>query len=295
MTDRQPLLSRRSFAGLVALAPLFAAGGAAAAPASLRGSVSYRERIALPPGATVTVRLIDVSLADAPSQTIAETTIRPRGQVPVPFVLRYDDRDIRGRRSYALSAEIRDRDRLLFTTTRRYSVLTGGRDDTDLVLERVGAGPGRPEPEAGIDGRWLVQDIRGERVRGRRQATLEITREGRVSGNAGCNGIGGEVKISRNRIDFGRMISTQMACAPDIMRQERQFIEALEGARSFRLDRAGARWNCSTVAAARRCACAAPEAGNLPQHPASPCWPKRCWPWNIPCRFRHDALPFPAL
>ena len=145
MNDRQPLLSRRSFAGLVALAPLFAASGAAAAPASLRGTVSYRERIALPPGATVTVRLIDVSLADAPSQTIAETTIRPRGQVPVPFVLRYDDRDIRGRRSYALSAEIRDRDRLLFTTTQRYSVLTGGRDNTDLVLERVGAGPGRPE------------------------------------------------------------------------------------------------------------------------------------------------------
>jgi putative lipoprotein len=236
MNNRQPLLSRRSFAGLVALAPLFAAGGAAAAPASLRGSVSYRERIALPPGVTVTVRLIDVSLADAPSQTIAETTIRPRGQVPVPFVLRYDDRDIRARRSYALSAEIRDRDRLLFTTTRRYSVLTGGRDDTDLVLERVGAGPGRPEPEAGIDGRWLVQDIRGERVRGRREATLEISREGRVSGNAGCNGIGGEVKISRNRVNFGRMISTQMACAPDIMRQERQFIEALEGARSFRLE-----------------------------------------------------------
>lgn len=136
MNDRQPLLSRRNFAGLLALAPLFAAGGAAAAPASLRGSVSYRERIALPPGATVIVRLIDVSLADAPSQTIAETTIRPRGQVPVPFVLRYDDRDIRGRRSYALSAEIREGDRLLFTTTRRYSVLAGGRDDTDLVLER---------------------------------------------------------------------------------------------------------------------------------------------------------------
>lgn len=51
-----------------------------------------------------------------------------------------------------------------------------------------------------------------------------------------CNGIGGEVKISRNRVDFGRMISTQMACAPDIMRQERQFIDTLEGARSFRLE-----------------------------------------------------------
>lgn len=159
MTDHQPLLSRRSFAGLVALAPLFAASGAAAAPASLRGSVSYRERMALPPGATVTVRLIDVSLADAPSQTIAETTIRPRGQVPVPFVLRYDDRDIRGRRSYALSAEIHDRDRLLFTTTRRYSVLTGGRDDTDLVLERVLVPAGRSRKPASTGAGWCRKSV----------------------------------------------------------------------------------------------------------------------------------------
>lgn len=236
MTDRAPLLSRRSFTALAALAPLFAAGGVAAAPASLRGTVFYRERIALPPGATVTVRLLDVSLADAPSRTIAETTIRPRGQVPVPFVLRYDDRDIRPRRSYALSAEIRDRDRVLFTTTTRYSVLTGGRDNTDLLLQRVAGGPDRPEPEAGIQGRWLVEDIKGERVRGSKQATLEISRDGRVSGNAGCNGIGGEARINGNRIDFGRMISTQMACAPDIMRQERQFIDALEATRSFRLE-----------------------------------------------------------
>jgi len=141
MNDRVSLLPRRSFTALAALAPLFAASGVAAAPANLRGTVAYRERIALPPGATVTVRLIDVSLADAPSRTIAETTIRPRGQVPVPFVLRYNDRDIRPRRSYALSAEIRDRDRLLFTTTTRYSVLTGGRDNTDLVLQRVAVGP----------------------------------------------------------------------------------------------------------------------------------------------------------
>ncbi len=236
MNDRVSLLSRRSFTALAALAPLFAAGGVAAAPASLRGTVAYRERIALPPGATVTVRLIDVSLADAPSRTIAETTIRPRGQVPVPFVLRYNDRDIRPRRSYALSAEIRDRDRLLFTTTTRYSVLTGGRDNTDLVLQRVAGGPDRPETEAGIQGRWLVEDIKGERVRGQKQATLEISRDGRVSGNAGCNGIGGEARINRDRIDFGRMISTQMACAPDIMRQERQFIDALEATRSFRLE-----------------------------------------------------------
>ena len=40
------------------------------------GSVTYRERIALPPTAVVTVRLVDVSRADAPSVLIAEQVIR---------------------------------------------------------------------------------------------------------------------------------------------------------------------------------------------------------------------------
>ena len=35
------------------------------------GTVTYRERIALPPTAVVTVRLVDVSLADAPSVLVA--------------------------------------------------------------------------------------------------------------------------------------------------------------------------------------------------------------------------------
>lgn len=53
----------------------------------LCGTVSYRERVALPDRATVTVTLEDVSLADAPSTTIAETSFQPAGQVPVDFEL----------------------------------------------------------------------------------------------------------------------------------------------------------------------------------------------------------------
>lgn len=233
-------ISRRTFAGLLALAPVaFTATSASAAPATLRGTVAYRERMALPPTATVEVRLIDVSRADAPSRTIAETSVRSGRQVPIAFTLRYNDRDIRQNRVYALRAEIRDGERLLFTTTQTYRVLTGGRDNTNLMLERV-AGPSRPEPRpdpsAALVGRWVVTEMRGEPMRGGRQPTLELMKSGQISGNAGCNGIGGEAKIGRQGIRFEGLIGTQMACSPQIMRRERNFISALENTRNYRFE-----------------------------------------------------------
>ncbi|WP_332685675.1 YbaY family lipoprotein, partial [Bosea sp. (in: a-proteobacteria)] len=81
--------SRRHFVGALALGFLASAGAASAATATLRGTVSYRERIALPPGAIVEVKLLDVSLADAPARTIAETRVSGRRN-PARYVLRFD-------------------------------------------------------------------------------------------------------------------------------------------------------------------------------------------------------------
>jgi len=131
--------SRRAVVALIVTAchtlPAFAA------PKILSGTVVYRERIALPPSARLQVSLLDVSLADAPSKTLARTVVRPRGQVPIPYKLRFDDVRIRPGHSYALQAEIRVDDRLWFLTTTRHSVFTGGADNTEIVVERVGPGP----------------------------------------------------------------------------------------------------------------------------------------------------------
>jgi len=58
-----------------------------------------------------------------------------------------------------------------------------------------------------------------------------------VSGTGGCNRMGGKATISGNKIDFGRLVSTMMACPPAVMDQERKFHDALGLARSFRVDR----------------------------------------------------------
>jgi len=110
--------------------------------AKVTGSVTYRERIALPPSAVVKVQLVDVSRADAPATVIGEQVIKAAGrQVPIAFEIAYDPRRIEGRFSYAVQARIEDEDgRLRFISDRRYPVLTrGAGQHVDLVLSAVAA------------------------------------------------------------------------------------------------------------------------------------------------------------
>lgn len=234
----RPLAKAALVLAVLGLAFHLAATAAIAKTRTLRGTVTYRERMALPPSAVVEVKLVDVSLADAPSRTIAATTIRPRGQVPIPYRLRFDDRKIRPRHSYALEARITVGGELLFVTTTRHTVLAGGRDDTDIVVQRAGGKDDAARP-SGPAGHWLVESIRGDAVASRVRTTMEIGKDGSIGGKGGCNGYGGKATVSGERMKFGPLVSTQMACAPAVMRQEGAFHEALREVRRWRLDPTG--------------------------------------------------------
>jgi putative lipoprotein len=129
---------------VVALGALACATGASTpAPnptgaAMVTGSVTYRERMALPPGATVTVRLQDVSRADAPAEVLAEQVIVPTTQVPIPFALRYDPARIDARHRYSVSARIEVDGKLWFMSDTHNGVLTdGGPTEVEVVVRRV--------------------------------------------------------------------------------------------------------------------------------------------------------------
>lgn len=111
----------------------------------ITGTVRYRERAALPQGAVLTVRLVDVSRQDVSSVPIAEQRIELRGrQAPIDFDLVYPPKSIEERNRYAVRAEITDGTRLLYTTDRIVPVLTQGNPRTvELDLVRVGGGVGR--------------------------------------------------------------------------------------------------------------------------------------------------------
>ena len=107
---------------------------------TVTGTVTYRERIALPPTAVVKVQLADVSRADAPAIVLGDEIIRTEGrQVPFAFTIEYDPARIDPRFTYVIQARIEDGDKLLFISDRSYPVITrGAPTQVDLVLRSVG-------------------------------------------------------------------------------------------------------------------------------------------------------------
>jgi putative lipoprotein len=128
---------------LAACAATSTVGGAEARAAQARvtGSVTYLQRVALPPGAVIKVQLLEVSRADAAALVLGEQLIQAEGrQAPFAFAIVYDAARIDPRMSYAVGARIEDGGRLLFINDQRYAVLTrGAPTHVDMVLRAVGA------------------------------------------------------------------------------------------------------------------------------------------------------------
>ena len=124
--------------------------------ASVSGTVTYRERIALSPGAKLVVSLRDVSYQDAAAPLIARQTIEDPGQVPIKFRVEYNRDDIDSRNTYSVSARIIESDgRLAFTNDTAYEVITGGKPSkVDMLLVLVQPPP--DQVEEGTDWRKWV-------------------------------------------------------------------------------------------------------------------------------------------
>ncbi|HEX8299305.1 MAG TPA: YbaY family lipoprotein [Rubricoccaceae bacterium] len=113
---------------------------AADASAVLNGTITSPTPLALPPGATVRVRVEDVSLADAPARVVSEQTFGDVQLEPIPFALPYRPSTIDVRSRYAVHAEIRDAaGALLWTTTTHTPVFTQGGpiDGVAVIVEQV--------------------------------------------------------------------------------------------------------------------------------------------------------------
>jgi putative lipoprotein len=102
--------------------------------ASLEGEVFYLQRIALPPSATLSVSLQDVSLADAPAVVLDQQKGPIKGQVPLPFHLSYDPAQVKPGHRYSISARIEVNGELMFITTENHAVQLDGNDPQPLKI-----------------------------------------------------------------------------------------------------------------------------------------------------------------
>ncbi|HAS6054775.1 YbaY family lipoprotein [Vibrio vulnificus] len=106
---------------------------------TISGTIFYRERIALPEDAAVTLVLEDVSLADAPAKVIAKHKFITNGkQVPLSFDLAYDSKKIIANHRYNVRARIEVNGRLRFISDTIVPVITDEANTHNVEIMVVG-------------------------------------------------------------------------------------------------------------------------------------------------------------
>ncbi|OOE55654.1 YbaY family lipoprotein [Salinivibrio kushneri] len=109
--------------------------------ATVSGSLVYRERLALPENASVTVRLVEIKTMDAPGKVISRQSFVTEGQqTPLRFSLNYDPSQITATHDYVITAQIDVSDRPLFITNTVNKVITDTNHTYDPTLTLVRAG-----------------------------------------------------------------------------------------------------------------------------------------------------------
>jgi len=202
---------------------------------ALKGTATYKERMALPFGAVFEATLEDVSRADARAEVIGTARVENPGNPPIAFAIVYDPGRIDPRHRYAVRAWILADGRPLFITDPNPPVLTGGHgSEVALLLRRAGtlAGPTLENTY------WKLVRLGEQAI-----AVVHWSNEPhlllhpdtkRVSGSGGCNRLAGGYQLDGEALSFGRIAGTLMACMEG-METERSFHEMLPRVRKARV------------------------------------------------------------
>lgn len=68
------------------------------------------------------------------------------------------------------------------------------------------------------------------------ETSIIFDENGQVNGTAGCNGFGGDYKVSADTIQFDSLFMTEMACQGPADAQERVLFKVFVGSAPFALD-----------------------------------------------------------
>lgn len=180
-------------------------GGGGQRDTVVRGTVTYRQRIALPANSEVTVRLVDAG--DPTGRPVAETKFSTgTRQVPFSFELPYEQRDINRQRNYELQAEIRSNGQLRFRTEAGVPVTLRGNQDQNIEIVVT---PGSDAPET-VTGRTINLSAFGPgslQIEGR-NATILIGASVRVNTN-------GDATVTANRFGGSTPFTGKLIFADD--------------------------------------------------------------------------------
>jgi heat shock protein HslJ len=115
-------------------------------------------------------------------------------------------------------------------------ILTSG-ESRIVLLDRLVAEPDRPLTGTHWELSTIIEGAAASSVpKLDKTPDLTFTKDGEVKGFSGCNGFGGEAKVSGSTITFGSLQGTLMACAGAAGKVERTVLDVVKGDVEFTID-----------------------------------------------------------
>ncbi len=94
--------------------------------AKLEGEIYWEDGGVLPPGSTVSVQIVNASLADA-TETLTQASFEAQGSSPIEFFMEFEESAVDDRMNYSATIRIEDPDgTLLYITQTAQFVITNG-------------------------------------------------------------------------------------------------------------------------------------------------------------------------
>lgn len=196
---------------------------------SIEVSVTYRERIALPPRAELDVRLVDLSSTGIATRSISSQRYA-MFTVPLNVALSYDPAVLTSASDYGVVASIFTQDgQEMFRSTAPVEVrIEQAAGPVELTLTMLPDNDVKMVPSTITGVMWTVTETLGAPWATDDPATMTIDADGGVSLFGGCNRFRGQVQHSVGGLAFPENLAgTMMACPDEVELLERRFIAAL--------------------------------------------------------------------
>ena len=113
-------------------------------------------------------------------------------------------------------------------------VLSSGPEAMPMADENEAAATTPPVLKGTV---WQVEDIDSRGIVDRSVITMGFTEGGRILGSTGCNRYLGAATVAGDVLSLGDIGSTRRACVPTLMSQEQRFLNALNDAARYEIDK----------------------------------------------------------
>ena len=227
-----------------------APGDAAAAEKALltvKGTLSFPDKASVPDDSVAVVEIRDSTVPDG-TPGVAQQRITSIGkQMNVPFTVQIDHGRLKDGKDYVIRGTVLSGQTATWLSNA--IPIDAGKDlieGMQLALKPFNAAPTGEAADTetrlpdiqGVE--WVVDDIDGAAVIETSDVTLNFGIDGALSGHASCNTFRSTYSVDGDTLKVDNTVTTDLECAPELMKQEHDFIDILSHARSYDLDTDGA-------------------------------------------------------